>query len=109
MTAGPATKIASFVAHPLHGWKDKKSSKDPNQRPEHERLIYLTHLSEGVAAVEDSTEAQRSEILSKFKEAKPGKKERQENYNLMARTSMSKTKAPANTADASEASLPGSR
>jgi hypothetical protein len=50
----------------------------------HWRLIYLTRVSEGIAAAKNSTGAQQAELIRKFKEAKPGAKERQDDYDLMA-------------------------
>jgi hypothetical protein len=51
------------------------------------QMIYLTCVSDGVAAVKNSSEAQRAEIIRRFNEA--GAEERREGYDLMAAKSRS--------------------
>jgi len=46
-------------------------------------------VSDGIATVKNSSDAQRAEIIRKFKAAKPAAKERQEGYDLMAAESRS--------------------
>jgi hypothetical protein len=70
--------VTNLVAAPLQVLKEKKSAIADNWR-----LIYLTRISEGVVAVKNSTEAQQAEIVRKFEEAKPGVKERRDDYNSM--------------------------
>lgn len=53
------------------------------------QLIYETHVSDGVAAVRNSSRAEQAVIIRKFKEAKAGAKERLDGYNLMAARSRS--------------------
>lgn len=66
------------MAQPFYALKEKKSSIADNWR-----LIYLTRVSEGVVALKNSTEAQQAEIIRKFKEVKPGTKERRDGYDRM--------------------------
>jgi hypothetical protein len=53
------------------------------------QLVYKTHVSEGVAAVKDSTKAERAAIIRRFKEVKAGARERLDGYNQMAARSRS--------------------
>ena len=78
-TTGPLAGLTGLVSSPFYALKDKESSI-----ANHWRLIYLTQVSEGIAAVKNSTKAQQTEIIRKFKESKPGAKERQDKYDLMA-------------------------
>lgn len=78
ITAGPVVGVTNLVAQPFYALKEKKSSIADNWR-----LIYLTRVSEGVVALKNSTEAQQAEIIRKFKEVKPGTKERRDGYDRM--------------------------
>lgn len=70
----PAAGIVGVVAHPFQGaWKALQSSTGQKEQQQQR----VTRISDGKEAVKNSTGSQRAAILKKFKEGKPGTKERQ--------------------------------
>lgn len=77
----PAAGIVGVLVHPFQGaWKGMQSPIGRRQ----EQQERITRISDGIEAVRNSTESQRSGIIRKFNSAKPGTKERQRKYKDLA-------------------------
>lgn len=77
----PAAGIVGVLVHPFQGaWKGMQSPIGRRQ----EQQERITRISDGIEAVRNSTESQRSGIIKKFNSAKPGTKERQRKYKDLA-------------------------
>ncbi|KAJ7765789.1 glycosyltransferase family 1 protein, partial [Mycena metata] len=84
-TIRPAGGIVGLIAHPVRGlWKSAQSPMARKQ--EHQRRE--VRIADGVEAVRNSTQAQRSEMVQKFKQLQAGTKERQKKYKEMAEAEM---------------------
>ncbi|KAJ7272823.1 UDP-Glycosyltransferase/glycogen phosphorylase [Mycena rebaudengoi] len=84
-TIRPAGGIVGFVAHPLRGlWKSVQSPMAQKQEQQQRGV----RISDGVEAVRESTQAQRTDIVQKFRQMKEGTKERQKKYKDMAEKEM---------------------
>jgi len=84
-TIRPAGGIVGLIAHPVQGlWKSVQSPMAKKQ----EGKMKEVRISDGVAAVRNSTQAQRTEIVRKFNQLKAGTKERQKKYKEIAEAEM---------------------
>ncbi|KAJ7684426.1 glycosyltransferase family 1 protein [Mycena polygramma] len=84
-TIRPAGGIVGLIAHPVQGlWKSVQSPMAKKQEQKQREV----RISDGVEAVRKSTQAQRSEMVQKFKSLKAGTKERQKKYREMAEAEM---------------------
>ncbi|KAK7035899.1 sterol 3-beta-glucosyltransferase UGT80A2 [Favolaschia claudopus] len=80
-TIRPAGGIVGMIAHPVQGlWKSVQSPMARKQEQQQRDV----RISDGMAAVQKSTQAQRDEIIRKFKQLKEGTAERQKKYKEMA-------------------------
>ncbi|KAF9464545.1 glycosyltransferase family 1 protein [Collybia nuda] len=81
VTMRPAAGIVGVLVHPFQGaWKSMQSPIGRRQ----EQQERITRISDGIEAVRNSTESQKSEIIKKFNYAKPSTKERQRKYKDLA-------------------------
>jgi len=84
-TIRPAGGIVGLIAHPVRGlWKSVQSPMAQKQEQQQREV----RVSDGVAAVRNSTQAQRTEIVQKFNQLKAGTKERQKKYKEIAEAEM---------------------
>lgn len=107
VTMRPAAGIVGLVAHPFKGvWKSAQSVTARAQEQQQRN----TRVSDGLEEVKLYSQAQRADIVKKFRDLKPGTKERQRQYKDLAEEVMygNKTKSPAESTLPSSSSGPAS-